>query len=718
MQSPDDVDFKTLFESCPQLYLVLSPDLNIVAASDAYLAATMTDRFGILGRNIFDVFPSNPDDHSGDGQTNLAASLQSVLQNKASHTMAVQKYDIPRHGSISGGFEERYWSPVNSPVFDQTGNVKYILHRAEDVTQFIYQQKQRLLQSELTEELSERAQNMEREIYLRAQEIQERNKQVELLNEDLRKSHNEALAASKIKSEFLANMSHEIRTPMNAILGMSEIILNSELDPRIREYVAVIKEAGSALLELVSDILDFSKVESGKLTLEEIDYSPALMVESISALMQPQAARKGLTFTIEIDKSLPGVLRGDPVRFRQVLLNLVGNAIKFSLHGEVLVTVNVVAKSDNKARVRFAVKDQGVGMSSEEMQKLYQPFVQGDGTITRKFGGTGLGLSISKRIIDLMGGAIGVESELGHGSLFWFEVEQTIGQLAHLSLMLGPGVELTQSKVQSKADLSLLSAPEQVHPKRPELILVVDDHPVNQQVAVLFLLNLGFESHVAANGLDAIKCLERIPYSLVFMDVQMPVLNGFEATRMIRKSELASGKHVPIIGMTAYALEGSKEACIASGMDNYLSKPIDPLLLSSLLSQYLSGEGEAKTVIAPISEAVCLEPVNFDSLSKRYGEENVKVFLDLFLDDTPVRLGLLKKAFRESELEIMLDTVHCLKGSSASVFAPGLRRICESIEANLKDHGIDSNVEFSLTEIGEEFEKIRSYVVSQRATAG
>lgn len=306
MQCPDDVDFKTLFESCPQLFLVLSPDLNIVAASDAYLAATMTDRTGILGRNIFDVFPSNPADPTGDGTTNLAASLQSVLQNKASNSMAVQKYDIPRSQTSGGGFEERYWSPVNSPVFDKDGNVKYILHRAEDVTEFIYQQKQRLLQSELTEELSERAQDMEREIYLRAQEIQERNKQVESLNEDLRKSHAEALAASKIKSEFLANMSHEIRTPMNAILGMSEIILNSELDPRIREYVAVIKEAGSALLELVSDILDFSKVESGKLTLEEIDYSPVLMIESISALMQPQAAKKVLVWVLRLSSRCPG----------------------------------------------------------------------------------------------------------------------------------------------------------------------------------------------------------------------------------------------------------------------------------------------------------------------------------------------------------------------------------------------------------------------------
>lgn len=718
MQSPDDVDFKTLFESCPQLYLVLSPDLNIVAASDAYLAATMTDRAGILGRNIFDVFPSNPADPTGDGTTNLAASLQSVLQNKASHSMAVQKYDIPRNGSSGGGFEERYWSPVNSPVFDKDGNVIYILHRAEDVTEFIYQQKQRLLQSELTEELSERAQNMEREIYLRAQEIQERNKQVELLNEDLRKSHAEALVASKIKSEFLANMSHEIRTPMNAILGMSEIILNSELDPRIREYVAVIKEAGSALLELVSDILDFSKVESGKLTLEEIDYSPVLMIESISALMQPQAAKKGLSFKIEIDQSLPGVLRGDPVRLRQVLLNLVGNAIKFSPHGEVVVTVNVLNRGDDKVRVRFAVKDQGIGMSSQEIEKLYQPFVQGDGTITRKFGGTGLGLSISKRIIDLMGGAIGVQSELGTGSSFWFEVEQTIGQLAHLSLMPVGGEQPQRTEVQSKADPSLLSAPEQVHPKRPELILVVDDHPVNQQVAVLFLLNLGYESHIAANGLAAIKCLERTPYSLVFMDVQMPVLNGFEATRLIRKSELASGRHVPIIGMTAYALEGSKEACIASGMDNYLSKPIDPVLLGSLLNQYLPGTVNTPTGIAPISDAVCLDPVNLDSLRKRYGAENVEVFLDLFLQDTPVRLTQLQKAFKESALEVMLDTVHCLKGSSASVFAPGLRRICESMESDLRDNGINSNVECSLAETFEEFEKIQTYVISQRSLTG
>jgi CheY-like chemotaxis protein len=181
---------------------------------------------------------------------------------------------------------------------------------------------------------------------------------------------------------------------------------------------------------------------------------------------------------------------------------------------------------------------------------------------------------------------------------------------------------------------------------------------------------------------------------------------------------LLAGKHVPIIGMTAYALEGSKEACIASGMDNYLSKPIDPVLLGSLLNQYLPGAVIATTTIAPISDAVCLEPVNFDSLRKRYGEENVAVFIDLFLVDTPVRLTQLQKAFNESELEVMLDTVHCLKGSSASVFAPGLRRICESMESDLRDNGINSNVECILAEIFEEFEKIQTYVMSQRSLTG
>lgn len=717
MQSPEEVDFKTLFESAPQLYLVLSPDLNIVAASDAYLQATMTERDLILGRNIFDVFPVNPADPSGDGQTNLAASLQSVLQNKTSNTMAVQKYDIPRTEACGGGFEERFWSPVNFPVFDKEGKVKYILHRAEDVTDFIYLQKQKLQQNQINEALGERANEMEREIYLRAQEIQERNKLVESLNVDLQKSHDEALNASRIKSEFLANMSHEIRTPMNAILGMSEIILTNQLDPRLRGYVTTIKEAGSALLELVNDILDFSKVESGKLTLEEIDYSPVLMIESISALMQPQAVKKGLTFVASIDPSLPGVLRGDPVRLRQVLVNLLGNAVKFSPHGEVRISVSVIKREQDQATIRFSVCDQGIGMSSDEMDGLYQPFVQGDGTITRKFGGTGLGLSISKRIVDLMGGTIGAQSELGKGSTFWFEVPQSIGQLAHLSLLPRDGgksnLDATAGPV--AADFSLLSEPPQ--PKRPELILVVDDHPVNQQVAVLFLLNLGFESHVAANGVEAIKCLERTPYSLVFMDVQMPVLNGFDATRLIRKSEIDTGRHVPIIGMTAYALEGSKEACLAAGMDNYLSKPIDPALLCALLNQYLPGSAAVSATVAPLNNAVCLEPLNFNSLSKRYGQENIAVFLDLFLADTPVRLEQLRQGLNSGDLEAMLDTAHCLKGSCSSVFAPRLRKICENIENDLREVGITEKSEILLAEINQEFEEVRKFVLSRRAPA-
>lgn len=717
MQSPEEVDFKTLFESAPQLYLVLSPDLNIVAASDAYLQATMTERDLILGRNIFDVFPINPADPSGDGQINLAASLQSVLQNKTSNTMAVQIYDIPRTEASGGGFEERFWSPVNTPVFDSNGKVKYILHQAEDVTDFIYLQEQKLQQNQINEALGERAHRMEREIYLRAQEIQERNKLVESLNVDLQKSHDEALNASRIKSEFLANMSHEIRTPMNAILGMSEIILTNQLDPRLRGYVTTIKEAGSALLELVNDILDFSKVESGKLTLEEIDYSPMLMIESISALMQPQAAKKGLTFVASIDPSLPDVLRGDPVRLRQVLLNLLGNAVKFSPHGEVRIFVSVTKRDQEQATVKFSVCDQGIGMSADEMEGLYQPFVQGDGTITRKFGGTGLGLSISKRIVDLMGGTIGVESELGKGSTFWFEVPQSIGQLAHLSLMPRGGDKSSRTATgAAAADLSLLSEPPQ--PKRPELILVVDDHPVNQQVAVLFLLNLGFESHVAANGLEAIKCLERIPYSLIFMDVQMPVLNGFDATRLIRKSEIDGGRHVPIIGMTAYALEGSKEACIAAGMDNYLSKPIDPALLCALLNQYLPGSAAVGATVAPLDTAVCLEPLNMTSLSKRYGPENVEKFVDLFLADTPVRLEQLLKGLKSGDVEAMLDTAHCLKGSCSSVFAPRLRKMCENIENDLRAVGINERSETMLAEMNQEFEEVCKFVLSRRAPAG
>ncbi|HEY9757657.1 MAG TPA: response regulator [Oculatellaceae cyanobacterium] len=520
--------------------------------------------------------------------------------------------------------------------------------------------------------------------------------------------------ASRHKSEFLAHMSHEIRTPMNGVLGMTEVLLKSGLTEKQHAYAATIQEAGRSLLSVINDVLDFSKIEAGKLSLEVIDFEPVRLVEDIAELLAPQAKQNGLSLLTFVDPEISLILGGDPVRLRQILMNLAGNAIKFSEHGSILIRAVLESKDTQRARIKFSVTDPGTGLTEQEITKLFEPFVQSDSSTSRKYGGTGLGLSISKRLVELMDGTIGVNSVKGHGSTFWFTVPLEIGSsecIKHLStedlassrvlivdddahaceiihtylaswglrytiaedaqralailrtaaktdpfqiaivdlvmpgtdgLQLGkaireddylkniklimitafdkPGIgeeaiqlgfdayltkPMRQSqllnaittlayeapsgknKAETEQNAETDAASSQDQLTRMELILVAEDHPVNQQVALLFLKNLGFEAHIADNGLQVLEKMQLTTYSLVFMDCQMPKMDGFEATRRIRKTETLSGSHIPIVAMTANAIEGSREQCLAAGMDDYVSKPISPEQLQTVLKKWL-----------------------------------------------------------------------------------------------------------------------------------
>jgi signal transduction histidine kinase/ActR/RegA family two-component response regulator len=524
-----------LFEAAPGLYLVLDPDLRIVAASDAYLAATMTRREEIMGREMFDVFPDNPDDPGATGVSNLSASLDRVRRDRVADTMAVQQYDIQRPEEEGGGFEERFWSPKNTPVLDDDDELAYIIHRVRDVTDFV--------------RLTERGTEQEAEIFLRTQDLEQLNKQLR--------------GANWAKNEFLSKMSHELRTPLAAIMGFSELLILSDLDEKKREWSDTILRAGKHLLQLVDEVLDISRIEAGQLSLSAGPVAVRPLLDDAMELIEPMADGRRVVLHPPRISEGSGYVHADNQRLKQVMINLLSNAVKYNREGgEVRISVDSI----DSDRLRVAVADTGTGMDRNALAKLFTPFERLDAGADVQ--GTGLGLALSRSLVEAMGGTLDVESTPGEGSTFSIELAR--GEPAAVEAAITEEHKLIAARTYD----------------RERQLLYIEDTVANVRLVEEIL-----ESRPSVRVLPAgmgrlgVELATEHRPDLILLDLHLPDIGGGEV--LARLSEDERTREIPVVVLSADATDRTPGPLLEAGARAYLTKPIGVRDLLAVVDAYL-----------------------------------------------------------------------------------------------------------------------------------